>query len=90
MKVKVHRGRAGHRRKEGLILKKKNPRECRCCWTEGREVRFRFQPDGGSGGRTLLHEYTKIHTGAGGHKTAVLALTRWVQSSSRGPALDST
>lgn len=52
-------GREGHGRKEGGCLKKKrkrkrNPRECRCCWTEGREVRFRFQPDRGSGGRTAL------------------------------------
>lgn len=53
-------------------------------------MRFRFQPDRGSGGRTGILEYTKIHTRHSGHKTAVLALTRWVQSVSWGPALDST
>lgn len=49
-----------------------------------------FSPTGGLGEGPLFHQYTKIHTGAGGHKTAVLALTRWVQSASRGLALDST
>lgn len=52
-------------------------------------MRFRFQPGRGSGGRTGILEYTKYRTRHSGHKTALLALTRWVQSASLGPALDS-
>lgn len=49
-----------------------------------------FSLTGGRGEGPLFHQYTSIRAGAGGHKTPVLALTRWVQSASRGPALDST
>lgn len=56
----------------------------------GVEDKVGFQLDWGSGGRTGILEYTKIHRRHSGHKTAVLALTRWVLSAGLGPALDST
>lgn len=59
VKVKVHlRARPVTGRRRARVFKKKKKkktsRACRCCWSEGREVRFRFQPGGGSGGRTAV------------------------------------
>ena len=53
-------------------------------------IGLRFQLDWGYGGRTGILEYTTIHRRGSGHKTAVLALTRWVLSAGWGPALDFT
>jgi len=80
-------GQAGQERKEGLS-EKRNPERVNAAGLDGREMRFRFQPDRGSGGRTGILEYVKIQSRWSGHKTAVLALTRWEQSTSWGPALD--